>query len=208
MFRHQVINKFIKQYGYKTYLEIGVLDGANLALINLPSENKDGVDPTPKSPLVNYPISSDDFFTLYPNKFYDLIFIDGLHIYQQVYRDIQNSVNKLNPKGKIVLHDCNPCNSRQGSEKFVGGAWMGTVWKAVLRTRIEYSYDFYTVNTDCGCGILDPFGESKPVSWDVEAHPCTIKDLSYEFFDKFRNQILNLVSIKQFEEKLLCTQAQ
>jgi len=39
---------------------------------------------------------------------YDVIFIDGLHYYKQVLKDIKNSLKILNKDGFILVHDCLP----------------------------------------------------------------------------------------------------
>ena len=65
-------------------------------------------------------MTSDEFFDfLRTNEFdrkYDVIFIDGLHKSYQVKKDILNSLQFLNPKGYIVLHDCNPPTSWMARE--------------------------------------------------------------------------------------------
>lgn len=53
-------------------------------------------------------MNSDNFFKKYPTKKYDIIFIDGLHESEQVSKDIHNSVNALNERGVIIIHDYNP----------------------------------------------------------------------------------------------------
>ena len=52
-------------------------------------------------------MTSDEFFE--NNEIYfDCIFIDALHIYEQVRKDILNSVKFLNTHGIIIIHDCLP----------------------------------------------------------------------------------------------------
>ena len=41
---------------------------------------------------------------------FDCVFIDGLHTYNQVKKDIHNSLKYLNINGIIMLHDCLPNN--------------------------------------------------------------------------------------------------
>ena len=50
-------------------------------------------------------MTSDEFFK--NNKlFFDLIFLDGLHIlHEQTMKDIDNSLNYLKKNGLIVIHD-------------------------------------------------------------------------------------------------------
>ena len=67
-------------------------------------QNKMGVDPYSGE---NIRKTSDDFF-LNNNQTFDLVFIDGLHTYAQVKKDILNSIKFLNDKGIILVHDCLP----------------------------------------------------------------------------------------------------
>ncbi len=89
---------------YKSYLEIGCFDNELFDHINC--EKKVGVDPYSGGTLRE---TSDYFFSKNKETF-DCIFIDGLHIYQQVKKDILNSIKSLNQNGVIFIHDCLPNN--------------------------------------------------------------------------------------------------
>ena len=117
MKRYDLINALIKKHKYKKYLEIGVRD--NFCFNKIKIKDKSGVDPmkddweiekgkmtgwdSSKVP-VKYRITSDEYFEKYNHK-YDIIFIDGLHENEQVYRDINNSLKCLNSGGTIIMHD-------------------------------------------------------------------------------------------------------
>jgi hypothetical protein len=167
MKRFDIINKIISDNGFKKYLEIGVRDPRDcFNLINC--EHKDSVDPGVEilENLAKYQYTSDDFFHKLergeldkdPNFKWDLVFIDGLHLSDQVFRDVINSLNHLNPKGYIILHDCNPPEIFYAREDaLVNGkmdAWNGTVWKALYKFRTDPTLDVCTVDTDWGCGII------------------------------------------------------
>jgi len=194
MNRTRIINYLIKLYRYKNYLEIGVRERNNFNRIII--DNKDGVDPIGNC---NYPITSDEFFKKNKN-FYDIIFIDGLHKDAQVMRDITNSLLFLNKNGTIVLHDCNPIRESHQSEEYITkrgvgkGTWNGTVWKAFARLR-SIRNDLYmtVVNCDHGVGIIK-IGSQKPLNLKEE-------DINYKFFQKRREEILNLISPEKFLEK-------
>ena len=51
-----------------------------------------------------FKLTSEDYFKSNKNKF-DLIYIDGNHLYEFVLNDILNSLNSLNENGMIVLDD-------------------------------------------------------------------------------------------------------
>ena len=58
---------------------------------------------------------------LYKNIRFDVIFIEGLHLAEQVDRDISNALRYLKDDGFIVLHDCNPPLERHAREDFYYG---------------------------------------------------------------------------------------
>ena len=166
--RTDLINYLIKQNNYINYLEIGVRDPKD-NFNHVIAPHKDGVDPCyehPKTAEINYPITSDEFFELIKGHDikYDIIFIDGLHLWEQVDKDITNSLNHLHPKGTIVLHDCNPIKESHQIREFTPGThWNGDVWKAILKHRIENkSIKITVIDTDEGLGVIN-FGDEKSI---------------------------------------------
>jgi predicted O-methyltransferase YrrM len=103
--RTDVINYLISKYGYKKYLEIGVRKASD-NFNKIKCETRVGVDPKPRG-VCTHKMTSDDFF-LQNKKMFDIVFIDGLHIEEQVEKDIKNSLAILAANGTIVVHDCNP----------------------------------------------------------------------------------------------------
>ena len=103
--RQAFINKAISKYLDCNYLEIGV--GSNLVFNTIPLKmsNKFGVDPFKGG---NFSMTSDDFFEENKNKKFDVVFIDGLHVYKQCQKDCINSMNSLNKNGIILFHDMIP----------------------------------------------------------------------------------------------------
>lgn len=126
MERTNLINTLIKENDYKTYLEIGYGDGINFNAIQC--KHKVSVDPifTP-----TYKGTSDKFFEENENRF-DLIFIDGLHLSEQVVRDAENSLRWLSPKGTILIHDCKPRQEIHQTRDKLSRTWNGDVWKAIV----------------------------------------------------------------------------
>jgi hypothetical protein len=86
---------------------------------------------------------------------YDLIFIDGLHHSDQVDKDIENSLARLNEGGFIILHDCNPPTIDRAVEDFFGQPWNGTVWKAIYKLRCSKpDIDICVLDWDEGVGVI------------------------------------------------------
>jgi hypothetical protein len=119
------------------------------------------VDPDPEV-NANFILPSDNFFKQNTDKF-DIIFVDGLHHADFVYRDIINSLKILNPGGCVIVHDVIP-NSYEAQliplEKTLStgtGIWNGDVWKGWIKLRTERrDLIMKVVDTDHGCGIIYP----------------------------------------------------
>ena len=146
--RSEIIQKIIDIKKYKNYLEVGCDKDENFSKINV--EKKIGVDPLKGGTLR---MTSDDFFKKNNEKF-DLIFLDGLHTYEQTIKDIDNSLKFLNNHGVVIIHDCLPKKIWNQIVPRVYGHWNGDVWKAIVHSR-TYSYaDTYTCIADHGLGII------------------------------------------------------
>lgn len=159
MKRYDIINHLIKVNNYKSFLEIGTQEHINLS--NIIIDRKVSVDPDPEVGA-DFILTSDDFFKQNTDKF-DIIFVDGLHHSDFVYRDIINSLKILNLGGCIVVHDVIPY-SYEGQliplEKTLetgSGIWNGDVWKGWVKLRTERKdLIMKVVDTDHGCGIIHP----------------------------------------------------
>ena len=104
------------------------------------------------------PWTSDQYFEFlyrYTNGVeFDLIFIDGLHHYEQVKKDINNSLSFLKKDGVILLHDCLPSNVFDQAVPRCTYKWNGDVWKAIVEARCRLDIDTYTCYADYGIGII------------------------------------------------------
>ncbi len=147
-----VLGRFHDVLAPKTYLEIGVLDGATFALAKCKSIAIDPNLSNIRSSFNNKPSSflfqstSDEFFKSYDAKqllgqSVDMAFLDGMHWYEFLLRDFMNVEKACKRNSVIFLHDCCPVNSYVGrrdvsSDRFLAqtsfeGWWAGDVWKAV-----------------------------------------------------------------------------
>jgi len=196
--RSEVINKIINRFNFSKYLEIGVYHPKlNFDLIN--TNFKDGVDPEPRRP-VSYEMTSDEFFEKHStNKKYDIIFIDGLHTYEQTYKDVINSINLLNEGGVIVMHDCNPPTKYhiRTHEEYLktGGEWNGTVYKSFIRLKSELDdWTCFVVDVDWGCGVITKRKLRPNNGFNIK----NIDGLSWEYFNKNRKKLLDLIDYDEF----------
>lgn len=188
--RYDIINDFIQQRNFKNYLEIGVHD-RNANFNKIKCDNKVCVDPDANA-NADYITTSDQFFEKNTQKF-DIVFVDGLHEAHQVYKDIYNSLNVLNPNGIIVCHDCNPLSLKaagdyEDSKDAMGKyCWNGDCWKAFVKYRFETDYLCYVINIDEGCGIID----TSKVS-NVIKNFYSIGEMTYSMLEENRQYLLGL----------------
>jgi hypothetical protein len=192
----------IKENNYKTYLEIGVFRGESFK--EIVCEIKDSVDPYISDTFdfltkseeypVTYRVTSDYFFeNIAPTlKYkYDIIFIDGLHLSEQVDKDIDNSLKYLNENGTIVLHDCNPKNYDIQIVPRIYDYWSGDVWKSIVKLKNRSDLDIFVIDSDTGLGVIKKT-KNKLIKTEI------IENLTWEYFDKNRKELLNLISDTDF----------
>lgn len=191
MKRWDILNLLIKRFNYKSYLEIGV-QYHTCNFIRIEAEHKVSVDPYPRGECTFIGTSDEYFESITDDTKFDLIFIDGLHHYDQVLRDIDNSLKHLNESGTIMVHDCLPTTERMQERDNHGGEWTGDVWKAISILRMERDdLTIYTIDTDYGCGIIQR-GTNTPYQ-NVE--------LTYSYYNENKNELLNVITIKDFYSK-------
>ncbi len=146
--RYELINSIIIKKNYKNYLEIGCFENENFDKIKI--ENKIGVDPVSGG---NIRKTSDEFFKNCKDSF-DIIFIDGLHHYEQVKKDIINSLKFINKGGVILVHDCLPTRARDQMVPRSHEKWNGDVWKSIVEFRTKEHPDTYVCLADQGLGLI------------------------------------------------------
>lgn len=196
--RAEIINALIKKNNYKSYLEIGVNTPAQPGWSHgaIEIELKHGVDPAPDI-KATFPVTSDEFFEKHIKQKYDIVFVDGDHIFEQAYRDIINSLQWLKDNGTIVVHDCNPTKEITQRRIRASNVWHGDVWKAILKLRMERSdIEIYTVSTDEGCGIIR---KGRQELFRVGEYAGDI--YTYDFFNRHRKNILNLITVDEFKTR-------
>jgi len=209
--RTEVINYLVSVLDREiTYLEIGVRNpDHNLNLIN--AKTKYGVDPGVefKENPVDFQMTSDAFFDkvkvgeiLSSDIKFDIIFIDGLHLAEQVDKDIENALNHIKDDGFIVLHDCNPPTQWHSREEYrypftpAEGNWNGTTWKAFMKYRSKSEINSCCVDGDWGVGILS---KKQPIGKSTKE---TNQFYEYNVLDKNRVELLNLVSFNTLKTSL------
>ena len=181
--RLDLIKHVIKKNDYKNYLEIGCHNNEVFDKIEI---EKIGVDPISGG---NYRGTSDKFFKKNLKKF-DCIFIDGLHEYSQVRKDILNSIEILNKDGIIILHDCLPPSISHQRVPRTRYTWNGDVWKAIVEARTWEHVDTYTVLSDQGLGLIKKEKNSNVLNIGNQS----FKKLKYKFFYENYSKIMRTIS--------------
>lgn len=191
--RLNLINKIIIDFQLKSYLEIGCDQDEVFSKVVI--ENKVGVDPVSGG---NIRLTSDEFFKKNTD-FFDLIFIDGLHEYSQVKKDIVNSLKVLNPKGIILIHDCMPLSYLDQAIPRGQRKWNGDVWKSIVELRTRNDVFTCVGCFDQGIGMILNRKNDQILELS-EDYNFQFKDLSYENYYNNFDKYLNLIDQNKFFE--------
>lgn len=171
MERPIILQKIFSLFPAVKYLEIGVSTGATFHEVK--AEKKYAVDPnflfeipvTSASDATQYfPMTSDLFFERYrEEEKFQVIYIDGLHTFEQTLRDLLNATQVLAPGGVIVIDDTVPTSyeaSLPNSDvcfeirRLVNNgdsAWMGDVYKlAFFIQSFIQQFEYRTISDNHG----------------------------------------------------------
>ena len=181
--RTSILKEIIRYKNYNSYLEIGCDQDENFSQISI--KNKIGVDPKSGG---THRMTSDTFF-LNNMQTYDLIYIDGLHTYEQTIKDIKNSLKCLNQNGTIVLHDCLPKKIWNQIVPRMHGHWNGDVWKAIVEARTWKNINTFTIIADHGLGVIQKKDNSNILLEEIDNYKkLKFKDY-YNKHKKFMNPV-------------------
>lgn len=188
-YRWDLINFLNTKYNYKNYLEIGCDQDKLFQRIDI--KNKFGIDPVSGG---NIRKTSDDFFSTNKTKF-DLVFIDGLHEYEQVKKDILNSLKFLNPGGIVLVHDCLPESMSKQAVPRYRSIWNGDVWKAIVDLRCKENINIYTCNIDQGIGVIQNKKNTNVLKLEKNLDKLKFKDFYYNY-----KTYMRIISLEEFKK--------
>ena len=189
-FRWDLIEYLINKYKYSDYLEIGCDQDQLFSKVRI--KNKTGVDPISGG---NIRKTSDEFFRENKNKF-DIIFIDGLHTYNQVKKDILNSIKYLNDEGVILIHDCLPDSMAKQAVPRYKMQWNGDVWKAIVDLRQNADLEIFTCEIDQGIGIIKKNKNTSILKIDKPIEKLKFED----YYENYKNY-MRIISLEEFKKK-------
>lgn len=132
------------------YLEVGVHDGRTFLHVDI--ECKDGVDPDFAMDVKRHASEKHRFFRQPSDRFwvsphprvYDVIFLDGLHTFEQTMRDLLCSMRFAHGRTIWLIDDTLPCDVfsaipdkersfyERGRMNLPGFPWHGDVYKVVF----------------------------------------------------------------------------
>jgi hypothetical protein len=187
IYRWDLIQCIINKYKFTDYLEIGCDKDQSFSKIVI--KNKVGVDPISGGTVRD---TSDNFFR-YNNEKFDIIFIDGLHHYEQVTKDVYNSLNILNDNGYILIHDCLPRRISHQAIPRYRGSWNGDVWKAIVELRTKNELEVSTCEIDFGVAIIKKKYNSKPLKIQTR----NFKKLKFKDYYHNNKEFMNIISYKR-----------
>lgn len=227
MDKADVIQNIIDLRRAKTYLEIGVADGSTFLKVR--ATRKYGVDPqfhirkkikrfvlNPRNCFNKYfQMTSDVFFEtqnpLLVKHGLDVVLIDGLHTFSQSLKDLENSLRFLNPRGIIIIHDCNPpyeaaaypANSAEhaASLNVPGwtGAWNGDVWKTIVFLRsTRKDLKICVLDWEDGIGLISRGAAENMLEYSKEE----VSSFSYKNLAADRIRMLNLKAMDYLQTYL------
>jgi len=168
------------------------------------SNQTNGVD-NPSRCELHY-VTSDQFFAeqapaLFSHDRIHVAFVDGLHSYEQAYRDVLNVLDYLDAGGVILMHDCNPAKESTAvpatSYEEVckmhipdwDHQWCGDVWKAVVRLRANHDdLKIFVLDCDFGIGVVYKGQPEDKLNLSLS----DIERMTYDDLDKNRKALLNL----------------
>ena len=188
--RTTIIQKIINQKKYKSYLEIGCDNDENFSKIQI--ESKIGIDPLKGGTLR---MTSDEFFSKNDQSF-DIIFLDGLHTYEQTIKDINNGLKFLNINGVILIHDCLPKKIWNQIVPRLYGHWNGDVWKAIVHSRTYENADTYTCVADHGIGVI--FRRKNRNRLNI--NKINFKKLRFADYYKNHKDYMNIIKYEELEK--------
>ena len=188
-YRWDLIKYLIDKYKYTEYLEIGCNEDLLFSKVEI--KDKTGVDPVCGG---NVRKTSDDFFKTNKKKF-DIVFIDGLHVYEQVKKDILNSVNCLKENGIILVHDCMPDSISKQAVPRYKKLWHGDVWKAIVDLRQRENLEIFTCEIDAGIGIIKKSKNTSILKITKPINKLKFKD----YFNNYK-KYLRVISLEDLKK--------
>lgn len=214
--RWDVIQALLNRFDHPRYIEVGVSTGSTFH--RLDAAHKVAVDPKfrfdweqeqrDRGPATEYhQVTSDEYFgsIVTDENQFDVIYLDGLHTFEQTLRDLTNALAHLAPRGVIVIDDVRPPSyhaslaSQANYHKLrvhvndTRLAWMGDVYKVVWMIDTFFqSLQYRTISNNHGQAVI--WRERRQSV--RQRTTAEIADLSFESFVLSRN----VLQLRRFDQ--------
>ena len=201
----------------RTYLEVGTETGSSLALVGCDAIAVDpqfqlGVSATgDRRRTFFFQMPSDTFFATENvrellGRPVDMVFLDGMHRFEFLLRDLIGTEAACHPRSLILLHDCVPLNPRMALRQWLPGGpsetdtapfWTGDVWK-LLPILKKYRPDLRLHVLDCPPTGLVAITRVDPAS-------RILADCYYDIVDEHAATVMDENRLRSFWEELEMT---
>jgi hypothetical protein len=205
----QLLQDLLDLYENPRYLEVGVHNAQTFRVIR--AGEKVGVDPrfhfdlredwVADTAISLYEMTSDEYFGSVAEQgaYFDVVFLDGLHSFEQTLRDLNSAISLLSPFGVVVIDDIQPTSGfaampnrmefkrLRAALDLESGAWMGDVYKLVFFIETFYQQlSFSTVAENPGQLVVWRERRTEVPSRSVEA----IARMGYEKMLLMRENVI------------------
>jgi hypothetical protein len=204
----------------RTYLEVGTETGASLALAGCdtiavdPKFRLNGNATGDRKRTFFFQMPSDVFFATENvprllGRPLDMVFLDGMHRFEFLLRDLIGAESACHSRSLILLHDCVPLNPRMAlrkwlpggpAEKETAGFWTGDVWKLLPILR-KYRPELRIHVLDCPpTGLV--------AITHVDSTSRILADAYYEIIDQHAATVMDENRLRSFWGELELTDSQ
>ncbi|MBK7314633.1 class I SAM-dependent methyltransferase [Candidatus Aalborgicola defluviihabitans] len=201
-----VLTRIIGHLKPRTYVEIGIFEGASLRLAKS-AKSIVGIDPDPKidwklEPNMHvFKMTSDSFFESHDlaselgQRSVDLAFIDGMHQFEFAMRDFANIERCCRPDSVILIHDCYPLDEESAGREPRSSRWSGDVWRLIVLLK-KYRQDLliHTIGTaPTGLAVIQNLDPASTFLLDNQVRLFEeFIALEYSYLDDGKPEKLNL----------------
>lgn len=207
MLRSDVLQALLNRYARPGYLEIGVFHGETFHAVR--ADRKVAVDPqfrfaqpqpTPTG-TAYHEVTSDEYFgrIIKEEEEFNVIYLDGLHTFEQTLRDLLNATGHLAPGGVIVVDDILPSTFYAAVPDYDvfdqlwrltgqgDGSWMGDVFKLLFFVQsFLQPFSFATVADNHGQLVL--WRSQRPADSIVHRRIAAFLEMGYPDVLLHRNE--------------------
>lgn len=202
-----VLSRIFVHLKPRTYVEIGVFEGASLKLAKS-AKTIIGIDPNPKMQWELQPnmkvfkTTSDAFFANHDllaelgQRCVDLAFIDGMHQFEFAMRDFANLERCCQKGSTILIHDCFPLDEESAGRQPRSSRWSGDVWRLIVLLK-KYRQDLriHTIGTaPTGLAVIQNLDPASHFLLDNSDRLVEeFLALDYSYLDDSKADKLNLI---------------